>query len=116
MEQLLEFLKVLGASVEVKVNLYRGCLHEDVRFNFPNMCLTDRKKWFKAVKCRMISNAANEMSAKEVGILAAGLTMINPKQFFDSMKPVMTGKEIEKLFLEQIENNNWNNCAFGKSN
>ena len=116
MEQLCDFLKALDMEVKVKVNPYCGCLHENVQFDFPKLCLGDWKKWFKAIKCCMISNAAKEMSATNVGLLAAGLTMINPKQFFDNMKPVMTGKEIKNLFLKQIERNNWDNCSFGKIN
>lgn len=62
----------------------------------------------------MLSRAVKEMTAVEVGLLAVGLVMINPKKFFDEMKPQMTGKEIEDLLLKQVGEIKDENCAFGK--
>ena len=62
----------------------------------------------------MLSRAVKEMTAVEVGLLAVGLVMINPKKFFNEMKPQMTGKEIEDLLLKQVGEIKDENCAFGK--
>ena len=41
MEQLCDFLKALDMEVKVEVNPYCGCLHENVQFDFPKLCLGD---------------------------------------------------------------------------
>ena len=79
------------------------------------MCPTDQKRWFKAVKCKMISDALRRITAKDVGLLVAGLTMINSKEFFNKMKDRMTCEEIENLLLNLIQDFE-DNCSFGKKN
>lgn len=112
MEQLCDILQTVNINIVVDANPFCDCLHPNLKLDFRKLCVNDRKRWFKAVKCRMISNAAAEMTAKDVGLLAAGLTMINPKKFFDKMKDQMTGQEIEKLLLEMISEL-LGNCSFG---
>ena len=113
MEQLCEYLKFFNLNVIVEANPFCGCLHPNLKLDFSNMCPADWKRWFKVVKCKMISNASRDMTAKDVGLLAAGLTMINSKEFFNKMKDQMTGEEIENLLLDLIKNFE-DNCSFGK--
>ena len=117
MEQLCDLFQQFDMQLCKPANSYCGCLHDNLCLDFSKMCVNDRKKWFKAVKCRMISNAIKDkMTGQQVGLLAAGLIMINPKKFFDEMKDEMTGKEIEDLLVKQTDKTNMNNCAFGKKN
>ena len=115
MEQLCDIFKEFNMQVCVQVNPYCGCLHDNLCLNFSKMCPKEQMKWFKSLQCRMISNAINDkMTAGQIGLLAAGLIMINPKKFFDQMKDEMTGKEIENLLIKQLDQTDINNCAFGK--
>lgn len=115
MEQLCELFKQFDMEVCADANPYCGCLHSNLRLDFSKMCPKDKMRWFKSVQCRMISNAQNgKMTAEQIGLLAAGLIMINPKKFFDQMKDQMTGTEIQNLLCKQIDQNPMDNCAFGK--
>ena len=61
----------------------------------------------------MIQRATATFTAQEVGLVAIGLIMINPKKLISEMKLQMKGKEIEKLINKHV-NEGATNCVFGR--